>query len=90
MIHKNLICVDSSLFEAARKGSFRGADSNEVKLLDHEPEPFDNFVQWLYTKNLEKAVIETGGPNWECFFDTYVLADKLGTQSSATTLWIFW
>lgn len=78
MVHKNLVCRDSSFFKAACKGAFREAQSNEVKLPDDEPETFDNFVQWLYTRDFEKPATEVGGPDWECFFDTYVLADKLG------------
>lgn len=78
MLHKNLVCRDSTFFNAACKGSFREADSNEVKLPDDEPETFDNFVQWLYTRDFERPMTESGWPKWECFFETYVLADKLG------------
>lgn len=78
MVHKNLVCRYSSFFKAACKGSFREAESNEVKLPDDEPETFDNFVQWLYARDFERPMTESGGPDWVCIFDTYVLADKLG------------
>lgn len=78
MVHKNLVCHYSSFFKAACKGGFREAESNEVKLPDDEPETFDNFVQWLYTREFENPKTESGGPNWVCMFDAYVLADKLG------------
>ena len=78
MIHKNLACRDSSFFKAACKSGFREAESKEVKLPEDEPETFDNFVQWLYTGDFEKPKSESSYPDWEFFFNTYVLADKLG------------
>lgn len=78
MLHKNLVCRYSSFFKAACKGGFREAESNEIKLPDDESETFDNFVQWLYTRDFEHQKTESGGLDWVCILDTYVLADKLG------------
>ena len=97
MVHKSLVCRDSSFFKAACKGGFREAESNEVKLPDDEPEIFDNFVRWLYTQDIERPSTASG-PDWEHLVNIYVLADKLGApkfgncvmQIIAQEVWLKW
>lgn len=49
-VHRNLICKSSSFFKAALSGSFKEATEGKVILPEDDPDVFEQFVQWVYTK----------------------------------------
>lgn len=52
LLHKKLLCHQSTFFDAAFGGSFREGNNKEMTLPEESLEAFDVFVHWLYTREL--------------------------------------
>ncbi|KAL2027397.1 hypothetical protein VTO58DRAFT_111488 [Aureobasidium pullulans] len=52
-LHKGLLCFYSDYFRAAFNGSFKEATDGKIELMDVEPEVFDIFQVWLYSRRLQ-------------------------------------
>lgn len=51
LVHKNLLCENSSFFKAAIGGQWREKDNECIELPDDEVEVVDWYLAWLYGKN---------------------------------------
>jgi len=54
-LHKGLLCFYSDYFRAAFNGSFKEATDGKIELMDVEPEVFDIFQVWLYSRRLQAS-----------------------------------
>lgn len=77
-VHKEMLCGVSSFFKSALNGSFREGREQTITLPEDDPDIFDLFVQWLYTKNYE--IQGSDGRLDQTFYteavQLYCLADK--------------
>jgi len=51
-VHKSFITFYSPFFKAAFDGPFEEGTRQTIQLEDVEAEPFEIFVQWLYSQNI--------------------------------------
>lgn len=49
-VYRNVICNSSPFFKAALSGTFKEAGEGKVVLPEDDPEVFEQFLQWIYTK----------------------------------------
>ncbi|THX79949.1 hypothetical protein D6D05_04734 [Aureobasidium pullulans] len=54
-LHKDLLCFYSDYFRAAFNGSFKEATDGKIELMDVEPEVFDIFQVWLYSRRVQAS-----------------------------------
>jgi hypothetical protein len=91
-IHKALLEHYSDYFRNALRQCWKDGDERQVVLDDLEPEAFDVFVDWLYTKKIpetDKQWLEReADQEYWCYrgrvnllrLKVYVVADRLGIQ----------
>jgi len=101
-IHREVLVYHSEYFRAALQGCWTENKERKVIIEDLEPAAFNIFVDWLYTRRIPSTVVAWGGSqedgdnfSYSCrvsllFFQTYVLADRLGAQEllNAVNNWI--
>ncbi len=87
-VHKNFVCNASPFFEGACNSLFKEALNDEVYLPDADPEAFDIFMEWVYTKRIrlprhppDKGSKEDGDAWWILLAKMYLLAHYLQSTS---------
>ncbi|KAF7504274.1 hypothetical protein GJ744_002532 [Endocarpon pusillum] len=53
IIHKRLVCQASPYFKTALNGNFEESVHGELRLQEQEPELFNCFVEWVYSRNVD-------------------------------------
>ncbi|RVD83540.1 uncharacterized protein DFL_007926 [Arthrobotrys flagrans] len=76
-LHRAIICLQSTFFEAACKEGFIEGNTQEIDLPDIEPEAFEAVATWLYSGGFSIK----GKLNTERFCELYKAADFLGIDS---------
>lgn len=74
VIHKKLLCAQSSFFQAAINSRFREGTERRVVLEEDDNDAFSIFVQWLYSGFFTTISLRI-------LLHAYVLGDKLGASS---------
>ncbi|KAH8597133.1 hypothetical protein B0O99DRAFT_592884 [Bisporella sp. PMI_857] len=64
VLHKNLICTSSPVFERMFNGSFKEGKAQTAKLPDDDVESFALFQGWLYNETIEHSNITEGDGNF--------------------------
>ncbi|KAK6334672.1 hypothetical protein TWF718_010121 [Orbilia javanica] len=75
-LHRAIICLQSTFFEAACKEGFLEGNTREINLPDIEPETFEIVATWLYNGGFSIK----GKLNTEQFCELYKAADFLGVE----------
>ena len=73
-LHQGLLCHYSGFFEAALKGAFAEAKNNKIELKDEDPETFERFLAWLYTRRFHRSMDKND--NFTIIAKLWVLADR--------------
>ncbi|THW56372.1 hypothetical protein D6D20_08756 [Aureobasidium pullulans] len=73
-LHKGLLCFYSDYFRAAFNGSFKEATDGKIELMEVEPEVFDIFQVWLYSRRLQTS--EDSFPSYTTLAQLWVFGDK--------------
>ncbi|KAH0351712.1 hypothetical protein KCU83_g4185, partial [Aureobasidium melanogenum] len=73
-VHKDLLSFYSDYFRAAFNGSFVEATDKKIELHDVEPEVFNNFHAWLYTRKLASNSDEP--MSWNYLVDLCIFGDR--------------
>ncbi|KAK3715689.1 hypothetical protein LTR37_006914 [Vermiconidia calcicola] len=53
VVHKNLVCDNSSFFRAACNGDWKETKEKVVRLPEVDPDIFANYLGWIYTGELD-------------------------------------
>jgi BTB/POZ domain len=87
-VHKNLVCKISPFFRGACNSLFKEALNDEIYLPEQDPEAFDIFLEWLYTRlirffphPLNEQDIAENNAWWILVTQMYVLAQYLQITS---------
>ncbi|KAK6510989.1 hypothetical protein TWF506_010074 [Arthrobotrys conoides] len=76
-LHRAIICLQSTFFEAACKEGFIEGNTREINLPDIEPEAFEAIATWLYSGGFSiKGKLST-----DQFCELYAATDFLGIDS---------
>lgn len=80
-VYRNVICNSSPFFKAALSGTFKEADESKVVLPEDDPEVFEQFLQWIYTKAYNLSPLANASSENVCkqswqYIRLYVFADK--------------
>jgi len=54
IVHKKLLCHQSTFFDSAFNGTLKEAHTHVMKLSEDTKETFDVFIHWLYSSHLPK------------------------------------
>ncbi|KAK6497845.1 hypothetical protein TWF481_012244 [Arthrobotrys musiformis] len=76
-LHRAIICLQSTFFEAACKEGFIEGNTREIELPDIDPGAFEIVATWLYNGGFSIK----GKLNTEKFCDLYKATDFLGIDS---------
>ncbi|KAF3162257.1 hypothetical protein EYR41_004838 [Orbilia oligospora] len=76
-LHRAIICLQSTFFEAACKEGFIEGNTREINLPDIEPDAFETIATWLYSGGFSFK----GKLSKEKFCDLYAATDYLGIDS---------
>ena len=80
-VHENILCSASPFFKAAFNGNFKEAAEGDISLPEDDPETFERFLQYLYTKSYNLSSYATDKleacqrQTWE-YVKLYVFAEK--------------
>jgi hypothetical protein len=86
--HRGLLVHYSSYFRAALKPEWKEGDENAISLQDDDPDTFQVFFHWLYTKTLYNALEEDGSIplGYTSLFRAYFFADARGIPEFANAV----
>ncbi|KEQ78320.1 hypothetical protein M438DRAFT_308161 [Aureobasidium pullulans EXF-150] len=73
-VHKDLLCFYSDYFRAAFNGSFKEATEQKIKLPNVEPEVFETFQVWLYTRRFHLP--EENGEAYSMLAELWIFGDQ--------------
>jgi hypothetical protein len=84
-LHKTLAVRESAFFDKAFSKDWKESEENEIRLPDHEPEHFQIFLLWLYTRRIFSSQAMVIACN-ECIDEWDLLANAwaLGAYLQAT------
>lgn len=85
-VYRNVICESSSFFKAALNGAFKEGVECKVTLPEDDPDVFEQFLQWIYTKAYNISPITDTSPKNLCkqswqYVRLYVFAEKTQVNS---------
>jgi hypothetical protein len=76
--HTDFLCEVSPFFRAACNGQFRESAEGQVHLPETEPDIFDAFLVWVYTREVTSLdLVRTDWINWPDLVSMYLLAQYL-------------
>lgn len=80
MVHKDIVCARSPLFEAACKKGWSEGQEGIVRLPEHTLNSFKLFAHWIYSDKIKLDLIPDPNENAEVayFMDAWNLGDFLG------------
>lgn len=61
VVHKHILCRSSEFFQAAYRGEWREAIDKVVRLPEVDPDTFDLYLGWLYTKQIDLPSVPAAG-----------------------------
>jgi hypothetical protein len=59
LIHKNLICRESTFFRSSFEGAFIETSRQHLKLPQDYPDVFEAFCDWLYSRQIRDPIVYT-------------------------------
>jgi hypothetical protein len=85
-VHRNVICESSSFFKAALNGTFKESAEGKVILPEDDPDTFERFLQWIYTKAYNVPPLAYSSSEKICkqswhYVRLYVFAEKTHVES---------
>jgi BTB/POZ domain len=88
VVHKNLVCSISPFFRGACNSLFKEGLNSEICLPEQDPEAFDIFLEWVYTRRIrfsphppnEDSAAESNAW-WILVTEMYLLAHYLQVTS---------
>ncbi|QDS72540.1 hypothetical protein FKW77_000382 [Venturia effusa] len=80
IIHRDLITASSDYFAKALNGGFKEKDGI-VRLEDHDPTTFSQYVQWLYNNT-----VAPGRGKWMSLLEQYILGNYIQDSGYRNTV----